>query len=1181
MRNRKRVRRGKRKSSQGFEKSLRFMGVNSAGLKSKMTTFKKVLNDLQPSVFCIEETKYKETGKLKFENYVVFESVRGNGVAGGGLALGCLTDLNPAWVRDGGDAVEAISVDIFLRSMKIRCCAAYGPQENDAIANKEAFWQYLDEDVSAAKSGGAGYILHCDGNLWAGKGVIPGDPRPQNRNGQFFQEFLERNNLTAVNSLSICEGLITRRRIKDDITEESVLDFFVVCSLVLPFVTRMVIDEQKKHILTNYYPARKSGKAVDSDHFTEFMDLNLKFCKAKPERIELFNFKNKEGQEKFRISTSHTDEFTKCFTNEMPLLQQVESWRKNLRLHCKKSFQKIRIKRKSSKPINKNLAKLIDKRNMIIEDGSNSELNQLNTEIAMFEASEVRNQIMKNFKFYSENPENISLQKMWKLLKKLCPKSSPTLPTAKRNHKGQIISSPEGVKKLLANEYKNRLRTRPIRPDLKELNLRKKKIFQKKMRLAEGKRSNSWGMKDLEKALSDLKNDKSRDFEGYANKIFKKGVIGEDLKSSMLKMFNHLRNAKLIPSFMNFTNISTVPKRGSLLNPENERGIFRVSVIRYILMRLLYNDKYPIIDKNMSDCQMGGRKGKGCKSNIWIINGIIHEVLKSKNMKPIILQIYDYKQMFDSIDLEKALSDLYDFGVNDETLALLYKANHEIQMSVKTPSGLTERQTVKDIVLQGDTFGSILASVQVDSIGKEVMESDLGYLYKNKLPVALLGLVDDLIGVTDAGFKAVQMNEIINVKSAEKCLQFGVSKCKSMFVGKEKEKKSFLDLDLVVDKWDVEYKTDIITGEEEIIETFQGQIPIGRTTEQKYLGFVLSSIGNNMANINALKKKSIGIIKKITNKLESLSLMNYYFECSILFLNVMLRASLLYASECYYNLTEGQIRQIERIEESYLRQILRTGKGCPIVQIYLEVGQIPARFELQRLRLLFLKNILQQDKESMSYKFFYLQVEQPTRGDWASTCFNDLKELEISESLDDIRLMSKSKFNEMLKQQTRNNAYKYLIGKKRSKGKEISYSRIEMAEYLLPDNELTIEQKQRLFAVRNKMVEIPSHFSSGNNDFLCICGDKESLSHIYSCDVLNENESENIPYEKVYLNNVNEQTKILYKIEENLRKREKYIDVQTDVKRNQKEINGKKRKISEQPCDQEIDPLHCKKFSFG
>ena len=125
---------------------------------------------------------------------------------------------------------------------------------------------------------------------------------------------------------------------------------------------------------------------------------------------------------------------------------------------------------------------------------------------------------------------------------------------------------------------------------------------------------------------------------------------------------------------------------------------------------------------------MGGRKNKGCKNNIFIVNGIIHEVLKSKKNKPIVLQIYDYAQMFDSINLEQALSDIFDVGVNDDTLALLHKANEEVHMSVKTPSGLTDRQIVKNIVLQGDTWGSILASVQVDSIGKDCMKEGFGYL---------------------------------------------------------------------------------------------------------------------------------------------------------------------------------------------------------------------------------------------------------------------------------------------------------------------------------------------------------------------------------------------------------------------------------------------------------------------
>jgi hypothetical protein len=66
-------------------------------------------------------------------------------------------------------------------------------------------------------------------------------------------------------------------------------------------------------------------------------------------------------------------------------------------------------------------------------------------------------------------------------------------------------------------------------------------------------------------------------------------------------------------------------------------------------------------------------------------------------------------------------------------------------MAVNTPSGLTEIQSLKNVVFQGDTFGSILSYVQVDSMCKEVEASGYGYMYQDKLHVSLLGLVDDMI----------------------------------------------------------------------------------------------------------------------------------------------------------------------------------------------------------------------------------------------------------------------------------------------------------------------------------------------------------------------------------------------------------------------------------------------------
>ena len=212
-----------------------------------------------------------------------------------------------------------------------------------------------------------------------------------------------------------------------------------------------------------------------------------------------------------------------------------------------------------------------------------------------------------------------------------------------------------------------------------------------------------------------------------------------------------------------------------------------------------------------------------------------------------------------------------------------------------------------------------------------------------------------MIGVSEAGYKAQIMNTILNFKSAEKGLQFGTSKCKMMIIGKNKE--IIRNNKIHVDKWMEEYIENKETGEIDLKEKYIGEVEIEEVKEQKYLGFILSSNGNNIANIQAMERKSIGVIRTILNKMEKLKLRQYYFECSKIFMNVILRGSILYAGECYYNLTENNLRRIEKIEEKYMRKIFKTGRSCPIAQLYLEFGQWPARFELKKMRLLFLRQI--------------------------------------------------------------------------------------------------------------------------------------------------------------------------------------------------------------------------------
>ena len=288
---------------------------------------------------------------------------------------------------------------------------------------------------------------------------------------------------------------------------------------------------------------------------------------------------------------------------------------------------------------------------------------------------------------------------------------------------------------------------------------------------------------------------------------------------SLLAMFNKLKETHQIPKFFNCANITPVPKKGSRLILENEPGIFRVSVIRSILMNLIYERNYSEIDKRISDCQMGGRRQKSSKNNIFILNSIIHDVML-KNAEPVVLQFYDYSHMFDLINLNEAISYIFDTVLYNDSLGLIYKSNNKVSMAVKTPHGLTDRHIVKNKILQGDKFGSLLASVQVDKIGQACMQAGYNYLYKNEHPVGFLGMIDDIVGITEAGYKASQLNTFMNVKTAEKNLQFGPSKCEYMIVGRKSEHTT--QSKLKVDLWVKEHK------EANLIEYFGGRLKLNK-----------------------------------------------------------------------------------------------------------------------------------------------------------------------------------------------------------------------------------------------------------------------------------------------------------------------------------------------------------------
>ena len=122
-----------------------------------------------------------------------------------------------------------------------------------------------------------------------------------------------------------------------------------------------------------------------------------------------------------------------------------------------------------------------------------------------------------------------------------------------------------------------------------------------------------------------------------------------------------------------------------------------------------------------------------------------------------------------------------------------------------------------------------------------------------------------------------------------------------------------------------------------------------------------------------------------------------------------------------------------------------------------------------------------------------LQLENPVKGDWVSSCVKNMKNLDINLSFKNIEEMTEYRYTQLVKQKCKEGAYKYLMKKRGTKGSEIEYLKLEMADYLLPNNILTIHEQRQIFEIRNKMSDIPSNFCSRDkNRSKCPCRDTET-----------------------------------------------------------------------------------------
>ena len=268
------------------------------------------------------------------------------------------------------------------------------------------------------------------------------------------------------------------------------------------------------------------------------------------------------------------------------------------------------------------------------------------------------------------------------------------------------ITSDEAISNRAVEVYSERLSNNKIQSNFEEFEKDTNTLCEIRLKISKTKTTKAWTLEELKLAIKQLQNNKSRDPEGFINEIFKEKVAIYDLLEAVLKLMIMIKEKQQYPKNFEKCNTTSLYKKKSRKYFNNYRGVFRVQTLRSILDRLTYNDAYYTIDDNITDRNTGARKERSVRDNIFVISAICNSV-QNGNSPNIQVQIMDAEKCFVKLWLQSYINALYEAGMDDDKLNLLYIENKNYEIAIKVNNELSMRISVKDVITQGSVWSSL------------------------------------------------------------------------------------------------------------------------------------------------------------------------------------------------------------------------------------------------------------------------------------------------------------------------------------------------------------------------------------------------------------------------------------------------------------------------------------------
>ena len=125
-----------------------------------------------------------------------------------------------------------------------------------------------------------------------------------------------------------------------------------------------------------------------------------------------------------------------------------------------------------------------------------------------------------------------------------------------------------------------------------------------------------------------------------------------------------------------------------------------------------------------------------------------------------------------------------------------------------------------------------------------------------------------------------------------------------------------------------------------------------------YLGNHFNRQGHNSDLCEERVTKAKGTIIGLCSLCKGINIENKQIESMLLLYKTVFISRLIYNCEAWSNLTPKDYLTLQASQLTYLRNVLEVSKATQIAAMYLELGILPVRYEIEMRQLLFLKRLL-------------------------------------------------------------------------------------------------------------------------------------------------------------------------------------------------------------------------------